>query len=183
MKKIFYCFILFVFNFQNLEAQNNRKSLFIFEIGSIVGVSSNSVINQDFNAFRVKFSGYKNVNEKLSLGISIGTDNYRERGNKNFKTFYNTLPANLTGIYFLNSKRENFFADANLGYALPIFDNFEKGLNLGMGGGYLMGLGKKTKLSLKTGYNFQKIDDVQFISNKSSDLNIGSIRITLGFVF
>lgn len=182
-KKVFFIIFLISICFQEVSAQANKSKLFLFEFGQLISISSNSKFNQEFNSFRVKFSVYKNLNDKLGLGISLGTDAYREKGNMNFKTFYNTLPFNLNSIYFLNQKERKLFADANFGYALPIFKNFEQGFNIGVGGGYLFNVGEKTKFSLKTGYNYQNIKNAEFINNNFESLNIGSIKVTIGFVF
>ncbi|MFC5282442.1 hypothetical protein [Pedobacter alpinus] len=164
--------------FQNFS--QTRKTNFGFEIGTLQGVSNNKFTNQ-FNAVRVKLSGYRMTNTKYGFGISIGTDAY-QRSNYSFD-FYNTLPFNLNGIYFFKPSQKGFFTNVHIGYAVKLFDNFEKGFNSGINLGYGFGIGGKTRLNIKTGYNYQSIHNGKFSNSAYNDLKLHSIPLTVGLSF
>lgn len=181
--KIILLFITILFLNKLSFAQSNNKLIYGVDLGYLLGENSNSISNKEYNALRIKGSLSYLVKEKLAVGFSIGTDNYREKERKKFSSFYNTLPISLNGTYFLNNDLNGLFANASLGYAPKVFNNFEKGLNLGVGVGYAFTLGKATNTNLKIGYNLQKINNAQFINSTYSDLNLSSLVITIGITF
>lgn len=85
------------------------------------------------------------------------------------------MPIALNGIYYLNKNQNGLFGHAAIGYAPKLFDSFQKGINLGLGLGYAFKLGNSSRLNLKTGYNFQKLNNAQL---NNSDLNLSSIPLT-----
>lgn len=183
MKKLLIIIIIFSAWVQTSKAQLKKKTVYSVEIGSLIGISTNSYVNDKFNAFRVKLLVSRFVNENISLGISLGTDNYRKKGSGSFNTFYNTLPLDISGAYFFGHNYKGLFSNASIGYAPKLFSNFEKGLNLGIGLGNAFSLSENTSLYIKTGYNYQKINQVQFYNSTYSNLNLSSIILTAGINF
>ena len=189
MKKLLRILILFIFflliKTELTNAQTTKKTLFAADIGALSGISSNAINEKDFSATRVRLSVYRLFTEKMGFGIGIGTDSFHEKGSSTYSSHRNTFTIDLTGIYFLKAEQKGFFTDTYLGYSPKISDNFEKGMNFGLGLGYAFKLGSNSKINIKTGYNFQQINDGQYhySGNNYTNLNISAIRITLGLTF
>lgn len=123
------------------------------------------------------------LSPQWSVGVGIGLDGYsrqHEAGVFN-REYYNTMPAFLDSRYYFMDRRNTPFVFTDVGYSLKLGNNFEKGLIIGIGGGYKFFPGKKTCLIAGLGYNLQQIQDVPFA--QSGKLNLHSASLHAGFLF
>lgn len=117
-----------------------------------------------------------------SLGIGVGTDWYNSSHDEGLFTQYNhVLPVFLDARYYIRESRNTPFIYTDIGYSVNLFDSFDKGLTLSLGGGHKFFAGASTCLVASLGYNLQQIDvDPEAASG---NVNLHSASLRLGFLF
>lgn len=147
------------------------------EIGALLHHTNSLNNNSEFNGFRTRTGVTKIIDGHFGLGIALGTDNYRKANGRN----YNTMPIIFNAAYYLKSDLSGLRGDVYGGYAVKLFNNFNRGLILGAGISYAFPVNNGLNLGIQTGYNYQKIDfPSTFIEN---GFDMGSIRLGLGITF
>ena len=153
-----------------------RKVINYTEIGALIH-ESNTAGTTKFNAFRTRTGITRVIANNFGVGFALGTDNYKRSGGAN----YNTLPITLNAAYFFKPDFTGLKVDLYGGYAVKLFNNFNRGLTAGAGISYSVPVNKGLNLGLQTGYNYQEIDfPSRFVQQ---DFNLGSIRLGLGITF
>lgn len=158
-------------------AQAQRKIINYTEVAALIHSSNSLGGGATFNGFRTRTGITRIIKEHFGLGIALGTDNYKRTNAGS----YNTLPITANGAYYFNSDLSGLKADVYGGYALKIFNNFNKGLTAGAGLSYSIPVNNGLNLGLQTGYNYQEIDfSTSLIENS---FNVGTFRLGLGITF
>lgn len=165
-----------------INAQTTKKIYNINEIEFLIGTGTNNSNISTINAIRIRTGLAAYINQHVSMGVSLGTDNYRNSEGF-FGTNFNTLPVVLRLGYFKKQDFSGLNADLYSGYAVPVFSDFEKGLTCGAGIGYNFKSGKHSNFGIQTGYNFQQINDLRFSNNQVANLNLHSIRAGIKLIF
>jgi hypothetical protein len=158
----------------------------ITEIGYGVGVGKinfedvNIKVDNSSKYFRLRTQFGYMLSEKFSLGLGVGLDGYHEYT-------FNTAPLFIDARYYLKNQPQTFFIFSNLGYAIPLANNFEKGF---MGG---IALGRKisTKRLIvlpSIGLNVQQLQDISYYapstgSNHGDNIQLMSVQLNLGLMF
>lgn len=167
----------------------NRSSYFKVEGGYLSGLGNinydNRVtfVNQS-NAYRLRISYGLFFDPKTSIGLGLGLDGYHNPG-------HNTLPVFFEARRFLKGDSNSLFAFLNLGTAIELSQEFEKGLHFSLGLGYLI---KKRKVNLlpSIGLNIQNFEDgrailidptTNQIETIVSKITLTSISFNLGVQF
>lgn len=167
---------LFCIGSQNVYSQQ-RRLINYTEIGALLQHTNSLNNNSEFNGFRTRTGVTKIIDGHFGLGIALGTDNYRKASGSN----YNTLPITINAAYYLKSDLSGLRGDVYGGYAVKLFNNFNRGLTAGAGISYAFYINNGLNLGIQTGYNYQKIDfPPTFIEN---GFNMGSFRLGLGITF
>lgn len=144
-------------------------------IGKINLKKSNQKINNDGYSVRLRTQFGYFLNDQFSCGLGFGLDGYH-----NFTA--NTAPLFLDVRYYTNPNPQSFFIFSNLGYSIPLSDNFEQGF---MGG---VALGKRVstrKLILlpSIGINIQQVKDIPYFTFGTENFNLMTISFNLGLLF
>lgn len=162
---------------QLVHAQQKRLINYT-EISALVHNSTSLSGNPTFQGFRTRTGMTKLISDHLGIGFALGTDNYRKASGAS----YNTVPITLNGSYFLNSDLTGLKLDIYGGYAVKLFDNFNRGLTAGAGLSYSFPVNSTFNLGLQTGYNYQKIDyPANYRLGESFDL--ANFRLGIGLTF
>jgi opacity protein-like surface antigen len=169
--------VLLVFCFLSLTAWSQERKLINYtEVGALIHIS-NSAGGSAVNAFRTRTGISRIIQNHFGLGFALGTDNYRRTNAGS----YNTLPLTLNASYFFNPDFSGLKADVYGGYAVKLFNEFNKGLTAGAGLSYSVPLNNGLNLGLQTGYNYQEINyPMSFIENS---FTIGTLRLGVGLTF
>ncbi len=171
------CLLLALSCLSVLPATAQRKVINYTEAGALIHVTNSLADGSSFSAFRTRTGMTRIISEHYGLGIALGTDNYRKRNAGS----YNTLPITANAAYFFNPDLHGLKADVYAGYAVRLFNNFNRGLTAGAGLSYSVPVNAGLNLGLQTGYNYQEIDfPNSFITQ---DFNIGTFRLGLGITF
>ena len=162
---------------QAVNAQEKRLINYT-EISALIHNSTSLSGNPSFRGLRTRTGITKLLTNHVGIGFALGTDNYRKSNGAS----YNTLPITLNGSYFLNPELTGLKLDIYGGYAVKLFDNFNKGMTAGAGLSYSFPINSRLNLGLQTGYNYQKIDfPANYRLGESFDL--GNIRLGIGLTF
>jgi hypothetical protein len=162
---------------QTVNAQQKRLINYT-EISALIHQSTSMGENVTFKGFRTRTGVSKLLSKNLGFGFALGTDNYRKENGAS----YNTLPITLNGSYYLNEDLTGLRLDIYGGYAVKLFDNFNRGLTSGGGISYSFAISNSMNLGIQTGYNYQKIDfPANYRLGESFDL--GNIRLGIGLTF
>lgn len=163
----------------SLSAQSQQRRLINYtEVSALIQNSTSLTDNSKFSGLRTRTGFTKLLDQHMGIGFALGTDNYRKANGAS----YNTLPITLNASYYLNPDLIGLKADVYGGYAVKLFNNFNKGLTAGAGLSYSFSVNKGLNLGLQTGYNYQKFDfPANFKIDNSFDL--GSIRLGIGLTF
>lgn len=154
-----------------------RKVTNYTEIGALLH-SSNSLDNGSrFNGFRTRTGVSRIIRDHFGLGFALGTDNYKRQNGG----YYNTLPLTFNGSWFAGPDLSGFKADIYGGYAVKLFNNFNRGLTAGAGISYSIPVRSSLNLGLQTGYNYQEMDFPSTFIEKS--FNVSSFRLGAGITF
>lgn len=155
------------------------------EVGFIKGISasySEDIENDVPNAGSIRTINGVFLSSEWSVGIGIGLDGYSQQHDASIvREYYNTAPVFLDARYYIHESRNTPFVFTDIGYSLKFGNNFDKGLMIGIGGGYKFFIGDKTCLVAGLGYNLQQIQDVAYAT--SGKLNLHSASLHLGFLF
>lgn len=192
MKSCFFIIILLIGSVTITVGQGvkNKESKFynITEIGYGHGVGKmnfkdvNLKIQNESSYFRIRTQFGYFFSEKISLGLGVGLDGYHDYT-------FNTAPLFVDMRYYFKSQPQTFFVFSNLGYAIPLDNNFEQGI---MGG---VSLGRKIstrKLILlpSIGVNVQQLQDIGYYvfsqsqaSSFGENITLMSIQFNLGLMF
>lgn len=159
-------------------SSQNRRLINYTEISALIYGNSTLINSSGLNGFRTRTGVSKLLDEHIGLGFALGTDNYRKTNGIN----YNTLPLTIDISYYLDPALSGLKLDAYGGYAVKLFNNFDKGLTAGAGISYSIPVNAGLSLGLQTGYNYQKIDfPKRFQISQSFD--ISTFRLGLGITF
>lgn len=184
---LFFVTALLVFS-HSLNEQAKRN-YFKIEGGYLVGIGNINYddrvtfVNQS-EAFRLRASFGLFLDPKTSIGIGLGLDGYHNPA-------HNTLPVFFELRRFLRTNNNSLFAFLNLGTAIEISQEFEKGLYFSSGLGYLINR-KKIKLLPSIGINIQNIGDgrvilIDLTTNQMetiiTKIALSSISFNLGIQF
>lgn len=94
------------------------------------------------------YAGYF-VSPKLSLNLGFGLDRYEGNG-------ANTAPLVIQGNYYFSSKKNSFFASAEVGTQIAFSETLDKGFVYALMLGKEFSFSDKTGLNVYLGYNFQR---------------------------
>ncbi len=110
-------------------------------------------IKNEGETFRLRVSYGRFFHPKTSLGIGLGLDGYSN---------YNTLPIFLELRRFAQTDESSWFAFLNMGAAVELSQEFEKGLHASTGIGYRI---KKRRIAWlpSIGINLQRIAEARAI--------------------
>lgn len=173
--------LLFIVSFlmlSHLVSAQQKRLINYTEISALIHNSSSLSGNPSFQGFRTRTGMTKLLSDHLGLGFALGTDNYRKASGAS----YNTVPITLNGSYFINSDLSGLKLDVYGGYAVKLFDNFNRGLTAGAGLSYSFPVNSRFNLGVQTGYNYQKIDyPANYRLGESFDL--ANIRLGIGLTF
>lgn len=179
MKKLSRILLIITFSLSSTWTQAQEKRILNYtEISALIHNNSTISGNPSFQGLRTRTGVTKLISNHLGIGFSLGTDNYRRSSGAS----YNTLPISLNGSYFLNQELSGLKLDVYGGYAVKLFDNFNKGLTAGAGLSYSFPVNSGFLLGIQTGYNFQKIDyPANYRLGQSFELS--NFRLGLGLTF
>jgi hypothetical protein len=180
-KQLFTTGILLFLGLVIVNGQTSKSIYNVNEIEYLIGTGTNDPNISSMNAIRIRTGIATSITQSMSLGISLGTDAYRN-SNGLFGQYFNTLPVVGKLTYFKKQDFSGLNADLYSGYAIRAFSNFEKGLTLGTGIGYNFKSRKHSNFGVKTGYNFQQIAHRRFSNNQLKNLNLHSIRLGVKFI-
>lgn len=154
-----------------------RKVINYTEVGALIHISNSSAAGSPVNAFRTRTGISRIIRDHFGIGFALGTDNYRRTNAGS----YNTLPLTLNASYFLSPDLSGLKADVYAGYAVKLFNDFNKGLTAGGGLSYSVPVNNGLNLGIQTGYNYQEIDyPLSFMENS---FTIGTFRLGVGVTF
>lgn len=177
---IIYIFICSTSIYGQAVKQKESKFYNITEIGYGLGIGkislkyTNQQIDNDGYYVRLRTQFGYFLSKQLSMGLGFGLDGYHE-------ITANTAPLFLDARYYFTHQPQSFFVFLNLGYAIPLSNNFETGY---MGA---IVLGKKIstrKLILLPGIgiNIQHLKDIEYTIG-TEDFNLATISFNLGLMF
>ncbi len=189
MTRISIILSLAAYMFVSKASGQSKENYFKIDGGYLSGIGNINYDNQvefvnQSKAFRLRISYGIFVNSKTSVGLGLGLDGYHNPQ-------HNTLPVFLEVRRFISSDENSLFAFLNLGTALKISQEFEKGFHFSSGLGYII---KRRKISFlpAIGINIQNIADgrailidpstnqVEFINSK---ITLSSLSFNLGIQF
>jgi opacity protein-like surface antigen len=184
MRKIFFtAWILVILGSSIVNGQTPKKFYNTNELELLFGTGTNDSNTSAIGGFRIRTGLATTISHHIGLGLSIGTDSYRESKGA-FKTrYYNTLPFVAKIGYFKKPDFSGLNADLYTGYALGITSNYEEGITFGTGVGYNFKSRKHSNFGVQTGYNFQQINDGRVSNNQLENLNLHSIRLGIKLIF
>lgn len=145
--------IVFLF-FSHFSNAQSKKNYFKVEGGYLSGIGNIhyddrvTFVNES-EAFRLRVSYGHFLTPKTSAGLGFGLDGYH---NPN----HNTLPVFFELRRFLQAEGNSLFVNLNLGAAIELSQEFEKGLHLSTGLGYLIVM-RKLEFLPSVGINIQNI--------------------------
>lgn len=179
MKTLFRVLFIFAFSISSLLVKAQDKKIINYtEISALIHNNSTIATNPSFQGLRTRTGVTKLISNHLGIGFSLGTDNYRRSSGAS----YNTLPISLNGSYFLNPELNGLKLDVYGGYAVKLFNNYNRGLTAGAGLSYSFPVNSGFLLGIQTGYNFQKIDyPANYRLGESFELS--NFRLGLGLTF
>jgi hypothetical protein len=169
--------LVIAFSIISIAAQAQKKIINYTEVGALIHSSNSFGGTTKFNGFRTRTGISRIIQNNFGLGFALGTDNYK----KDNAGSYNTLPITVNGSYYLNPDFSGLKLDVYGGYAVKLFNNFNKGLTAGAGISYSVSVNNGLNIGLQTGYNYQEIDFSSSIIENS--FNLGSFRLGLGLTF
>lgn len=136
-------------------------------------------VQNESHYFRLRTQFGYFIDNNFSVGLGIGLDGYH-----NYT--FNTAPLFVDVRYYFNSQPQTFFIFSNLGYALPLANNFEQGLMGGISIGRKMS-SRKLLLLPSIGVNIQQLKDVGYdlytLSNDHGNIKLMSLQLNLGLMF
>ena len=157
------------------KKQNKKRGYFnITELGYYAG-NSNIRRANDGTSSSVNIRSLRTVNglfltQKFSLGIGIGVDGVKIKD----YGFFNTVNAFADARYYLKDDEDGYFFYLDLGSAIKISSNTQKGLLLNLGVGHKFMLSDNFIIVPSIGYNQQdfKVGTTKY-SNETLALKIG----------
>lgn len=178
LKVIITVTILFFYYCSNGQS---KSTFFKIEGGYLTGIGNinydNGVtfVNQS-DAYRLRVSYGFYFNDKTSVGLGVGLDGYHNPE-------LNTLPFIFELRRFFKTDSNSPFVFLNLGSALELSEEFEKGLHFSSGIGYFVA-GRRINLIPSIGINIQNIANGKAIIFDSSTGQIETIisKITLNSI-
>jgi len=159
-----------------LKTKQEKGYFNITEFGFFTGNSSIRIENRGtgstVNIYSLRTINGIFLDRQFSLGIGIGLDgvDIKKYG------FHNTFNAFADLRYYFKANEDGFFVYTDVGSAIKIADNFEKGLLLNLGIGRKISLSDTFMIVPSIGYNQQdfKTGIIKF-SNETLALKIGVI--------
>lgn len=164
--------------FVSKASGQSKENYFKIDAGYLLGIGNINYNNQvkfvnNSKAFRLRVSYGIFVNPKTSIGLGLGLDGYHNPQ-------HNTLPVFLEARRFISSNKNSLFAFLNLGTALKISQEFEKGFHFSSGLGYII---KREKISFlpAIGINIQNVANGRaiLIDPSTSQVEYINSKITL----
>jgi len=179
MKKIFFAIILSLFLFSNSFAQEKEKLKTDFKFYNWSSISytfglNDAVLGEKINSLHLK-TVFGLGTPKTGFGIGLENATFRNPNSSNGASF-NTLSfsGNLHQLLKpINDDDLNFFIKGGAGYAVRIFDGYDKGLNYEASIGAILTTKKKSKYFLQAIYNYQEIDGFVLTSGKPKIVSFG----------
>lgn len=159
-----------------IKTKQEKGYFSILEMGYFLGTSYLKDPNNDrsspLNVRSLRTVNGIFLNPNFSLGLGVGADG---NDTKRFG-FFNTFLVYADARYYPKNNVDGWFLYTDLGSAVKIDNNFEKGLFLNVGGGYKFNVGKVI-LVPSLGYNQQNFG----IYN--NDYRNSSLALKIGFIF
>lgn len=152
--------ILYAQNMDSQDITKQEKGYFnITELGFFYG-NSNIRYRNFGEGTAVNISSLRTINglfltPKISIGIGAGLDGVNVHRYK----FFNTFNIFADARYYLNNKKHVFFFYGDLGSAVKIDDNLEKGLMFNFGVGRKITIVRGFVIVPSIGYNQQNFKD------------------------
>jgi len=122
------------------------------------------------------------ITKKLSLGLGFGLDGYHDYT-------FNTAPLFVDTRFYFKTQPQTFFVFSNIGYAIPLAGNFEKGFIGGVSFGRKISM-RRVILLPSIGINLQRLNDIGYYSfgqnqagSYSDNITNTSLQFNLGLLF
>ncbi|MBK0383442.1 hypothetical protein I5M32_10765 [Pedobacter sp. SD-b] len=179
MKKLFssvFFFIIFISTIYAQENKSPKSGLKFFNWSSLsytFGINSGA-LDEKLNSLHLK-TVFGLANPKTGFGIGIENASFRNPNSSNGANF-NTLSFNGNLHQLLKPIQDddlNFFIKGAAGYAVRIFDGYDKGLNYEACVGTILTTKRKSKYFLQAIYNYQQIDGFILTNGKPMITSFG----------
>lgn len=179
MKKIFFSIFLSLLICFNVFAQEKEKIKTDFRFFNWSSLSytfglDGGALNEKLNSLHLK-TVFGFATPQTGFGIGIENATFRNPNSSNGANF-NTLSFNGNLHQLLKPIQDddlNFFIKGAAGYAVKIFDGYDKGLNYEASIGAILTTKKKSKYFLQAIYNYQQIDGFILSTGKPKITSFG----------
>ncbi|OAQ38284.1 hypothetical protein A5893_15970 [Pedobacter psychrophilus] len=179
MKKIFFSILLSLLIGNKIFAQEKEKIKTDFKFFNWSSLSytfglNDAVLSQKINSLHIK-TVFGLGTPQTGFGIGLENATFRNTNSSNGVNF-NTLSfsGNLHQLLKPISDDDlNFFIKGGAGYAVRIFDGYDKGLNYEASIGAILTTRKKSKYFLQAIYNYQEIDGFALVNGKPKIMSFG----------
>ncbi|MEO5911100.1 MAG: hypothetical protein ABIP95_09450 [Pelobium sp.] len=167
-------------------AQQTSTAKSSFSLFNRTSLSYTFGLNETFNNDKTNALHVKTVigfaQPKVGFGLGLETGNFRSANSSNGFNF-NTIAfsGNLHVLAKpITDEGINFFAKGGVGYAVKIFNGYNKGFTYEAATGLILTIKKRSRYFLEGIYHYQEIDDFQVNNGK---LKVKSIGIGIGTWF
>jgi hypothetical protein len=179
MKKIFFIILLSFFIFSNIFAQEKEKVKTDFKFYNWSSISYTFGLNDAINGEKINSLHLKTVfglaNPRTGFGFGLENATFRNPNSSSGASF-NVLGLSGNIHQLLKPIQDddlNFFIKGGAGYAVRIFDGYDKGLNYEAAIGAILTTRKKSKYFLQAIYNYQEIDGFVLTNGKPKIISFG----------